>query len=112
MTNNKRFWFYNDCEFGREPDESLRDWARKVFLGSDEYGHHTLVIPLGKGRAACIAYRAGYKGFRKCQCCVESRKETLDFEQEAMYVQTYWNVEHYDDVFDLDNKRWYEALGV
>lgn len=97
---SKRFWFYNDWEGG---------FAK----ASDEYGHHTVVTPLGKGRALILAYRAGYKKFRQCEYCVLARKQTLDFEQDLYYVQTYWNIEDVDDVYDdLDDDQWDEALGV
>lgn len=111
--NNSRFWFYSQWEtVPLDECDGVLDWLSKAFKGSDEHGHHTVVIPFGKGRAVVIAYRAGYKGFRKCEWCVMARKQTLDFEQDALYVQTYWNIEDYDDVMDLDNVDWDEALGV
>lgn len=111
--SNKRFWFYSQYEpYTMEEAGSIKEWLRLNLRGTDEYGHHTFVIPLGKGRAVCIAYRAGYKKLWRCEDCVESRKQTLEFEQDALYVQTYWNIEDYDDVFDLDDKRWDYALGV
>lgn len=97
--NNKRFWFYDN-------------WDSGLSKGSDEYGHHTIVIPFGKGRAIAIAYRAGYKKFKQCEYCVLGRKQTLEFEQEALYVQTYWNIEDYDEVFDLPDSHWDTALGI
>lgn len=108
---NKRFWFYNEWDISPRTG-SWKEWFRNNFRGSDEYGHHTVVIPLGKGRAMVIAYRAGYKGTRKCEFCVEARKQTLDFEQEMYYVQTYWRIEELDDVHTLDMDLWDKALGV
>jgi hypothetical protein len=106
----KRFWFYSDWEMTpRKECDSWRDWFTRNFKGSDEYGHHTFVVPMGKGRAVIIAYRAGYKGFRKCEYCVLGRKQTLDFEADMRYIETYWNVE---DALDLDDWQWDIALGV
>lgn len=96
---NKRFWFYNN-------------WDGGFAKASDEYGHHTIVIPLGKERAFVLAYRSGYKKFKHCEFCAQSRKQTLDFYQELYYIQTYHNIEDFDDVYDLDNELWDEALGV
>jgi len=111
--NNKRFWFYNDWEpTPRAECKSLREWFRINFTGSDEYGYHTVVAPFGKGRVAVIVYRAGYKGFRKCEYCVESRCQTLEFEQDILYVQAYWNIEDLDDVIDMQDWQWDIALGV
>lgn len=109
----KRFWFYNDWEIEpRDKGQSLWNWLRVSFTGSDEYGHHTAVVPLGKGRAIVLVYRAGYKGWRFCEFCALSRRQTLEFEQEALYAQTYFNLEDYDDVYDLENWEWNQALGI
>lgn len=95
----KRFWFYND-------------WNGGFSRGGDEWGHHTVVIPLGKERALVVAWRSGYKWPFKCAECVESREQYLLYEQENLYIQTYWNVEEFDDILDLSNDQWNEALGV
>lgn len=111
--STKRFWFYNDWEIeSRDENQSLWNWFKVSFTGSDEYGHHTVVIPLGKGRGIAIAYRAGWKGLKKCFFCQEARNETLKFEQDGLYVQTYWNLDEYDDVYHLEDEQWDEALGV
>lgn len=95
----KRFWFYNDWDAG---------WA----TGSDEHGHVTFVVPLGKGRALVVAWLARYKGPFLCQDCKEARWQTYMFEQDALYAQTYFNIEDYDEIDYLDNWEWQEALGV
>lgn len=111
--SSKRFWFYNDWDVDpREGDQSLWKWLKLSFTGSDEYGHHTVVLPLGKSRAIVVVYRAGYKGFKKCFFCQEARDQTLKFEQDSLYVQTYWNIDEYEEVYDLEDEQWNEALGV
>lgn len=92
----KRFWFYND-------------WDGGLSTGTDEYGYNTVVIPLGKGRAICVAT---FPGYLWCEDCAEGRRQTLAYEQDNCYVQTYWNIEDYDDVFDMSNEEWDEALGI
>lgn len=92
----KKFWFYND-------------WQGGLYTGCDEYGNQTLVVPLGKGRALVLATFPHYLFDNDCW---QMRRQTLEYEQDNCYIQTYWNVEDYDDVFDLSNEEWDEALGV
>ncbi len=111
--SNRRFWFYDDWTPADLSEyKTLSEWFKVNFKASDEYGHHTVVIPLGKRRAMIVAYRAGYKRFKHCEFCLLARTETLEMEQDFCYVQTYFNLEDYDDVYDLDVDDWNEALGI
>lgn len=92
----KLFWFYDDW-LGTRPS-----------FGGDEYGCHTLVLPLGKRRAVVFVIWPCYLFDTDCS---QQRRETLRFYQDLFYIQTYWNVEELDDLTELEEGAWNTALG-